>query len=86
MNNFIKWQDRLEDEAETYKQELVNEALTCGTYDKGIKFLKGLKQGLPTAYSGTPEQVISNLLDSVIEDAIRDVRDKALKAKVVNND
>lgn len=82
MNNFLKWQDQLEDETATCKEALVNEALTQPTYRKAINFLKSLKQGLPTAYSGTPEQVIANLMDSVIEDVIIEVRNKALDQRI----
>lgn len=78
MNDFLKWQDQLSQNASVFTMSLVNEAKTLPTPQKGINMLKGLKQGFPDGYHGTVDEAIINVLNNVIDDAIKEVRKQAL--------
>lgn len=78
MNDFLKWQDQLTQDASMFTTSLVNEAKTLPSPQKGINMLKGLKQGFPDGYHGTVDEAITNVLNNVIDDAIREVRKQAL--------
>lgn len=81
MNNFLAWQDVLNSSASDYTETLIEEAKTCKTPEAGVNMLKGLKQGFPNGYSGTVDQAIINVMNQVIDDAIREVRKQAMKQK-----
>ena len=68
----------LDMDASMYTQALVEEAKTLPTPQKGINMLKGLKQGFPDGYHGTVDEAIINVLNNVIDDAIKEVRKQAL--------
>ena len=68
----------LDMDASMYTQALVEVAKTLPTPQKGINMLKGLKQGFPDGYHGTVDEAIINVLNNVIDDAIKEVRKQAL--------
>ena len=78
MNDFLKWEDELDQNAKMYTIALINEARTLPSPKKGIDMLKGLKQGFPEGYHGTTQEAIINVLNNVIDDAIKEIRKQAL--------
>lgn len=84
MNDFLKWQDTLDDAANMYTTVLVREARTLPNPKKGIEMLKGLKQGFPEGYHGTTQEAIINVLNNVIDDAIREIYKQGLEQKWSN--
>ena len=81
MNDFLEWQDMLSSSASDYTEALVEEAKTFKTPEAGVNMLKGLKQDFPNGYSGTVDQAIINVMNQVINDAIREVCKQAMKQK-----
>lgn len=43
--------------------------------------LKGLKQGFPEGYHGTTQEAIINVLNNVIDDAIKEIYKQGLERK-----
>lgn len=86
MNDFLKWQDTLDEAAGLYTTVLVREARTLPSPKKGIEMLKGLKQGFPEGYHGTTQEAIINVLNNVIDDAIREIYKQGLAQKWSNAD
>lgn len=81
MNDFLNWEDELDQNAKTYTATLINEAKTLPSPKKGIDMLKGLKQGFPEGYHGTTQEAIINVLNNVIDDAIKEIYKQGLERK-----
>lgn len=81
MNDFLNWEDELYQNAKTYTAALINEARTLPSPKKGIDMLKGLKQGFPEGYHGTTQEAIINVLNNVIDDAIKEIYKQGLERK-----
>ena len=81
MNDFLSWEDELNQNAKTYTAALINEARTLPSPKKGIDMLKGLKQGFPEGYHGTTQEAIINVLNNVIDDAIKEIYKQGLERK-----
>lgn len=81
MNDFLNWEDELDQNAKTYTAALINEAKTLPSPKKGIDMLKGLKQGFPEGYHGTTQEAIINVLNNVIDDAIKEIYKQGLERK-----
>lgn len=79
--NFLDWGEQIQKEAQLYEDALINEALNKDSYQAGVNSLKGLKQGFIDGYQATTEQIIQSLLNSVVDSAIRNVRNKAMGEK-----
>ena len=86
MNDFLKWEDELDQTAKMYTTALINEARTLSSPKKGIDMLKGLKQGFPEGYYGTTQEAIINVLNNVIDDAIKEIYKQGLAQKWSNAD
>lgn len=84
MNDFLKWQDTLDEAASLYTTVLVREARTLPNPKKSIEMLKGLKQGFPEGYHGTTQEAIINVLNNVIDDAIKEIYKQGLAQKWSN--
>ena len=81
MNDSLNWEDELDQNAKTYTAALINEARTLPSPKKGIDMLKGLKQGFPEGYHGTTQEAIINVLNNVIDDAIKEIYKQGLERK-----
>lgn len=81
MNDFLNWEDEIGQNAKTYTAALINEARTLPSPKKGIDMLKGLKQGFPEGYHGTTQEAIINVLNNVIDDAIKEIYKQGLERK-----
>ena len=86
MNDFLNWEDELDQAAKMYTTALINEARTLPSPKKGIDMLKGLKQGFPEGYHGTTQEAIINVLNNIIDDAIKEIYKQGLAQKWSNVD
>lgn len=69
-----------------YKQQLVADALKQKTYGQALKYLKNLHSDFDGNFRATlPEQILG-LLNSVIDEAIIEVRMKAYKQLIDGDD
>ncbi|KAA9260144.1 MULTISPECIES: hypothetical protein [Lactobacillus] len=69
-----------------YKQQLVADALKQKTYGQALKYLKNLHYDFDGNFRATlPEQILG-LLNSVIDEAIIEVRMKAYKQLIDGDD
>ena len=86
MNDFLKWEDELDQNAKIYTTALNNEARTLPSPKKGIDMHIGLIQGFPEGYHGTTQEAITNVLNNVIDDAIKEIYKQGLAQKWSNAD
>ena len=81
MKDFFDFVDEMKTKAPVIKDGLVEEAMEKGRPVDGVKFLKGLKEGFPDGFTGTVDQSITNTANQIVDDAIKELRKKAMSRK-----
>lgn len=87
LKDFQNWIKKTQDDANDWVNYLVYESKKVGkTYQGAIRYLKRNKPEFPRSYKATPTENVSNVVQSIYEEAISKVRDEALSKEIDDND
>lgn len=87
LKDFQNWIKKTQDDANDWVNYLVYESKKAGkTYQGAIRYLQRNKPEFPRSYKATPTENVSNVVQSIYEEAIFKVRDEALSKEIDNND
>lgn len=87
LKDFQNWIKKTQDDANDWVNYLVYESKKVGkTYAGAIRYLQRNKPDFPRSFKATPTENVSNVVQSIYEEAIFKVRDEGLNRKCDNND
>ena len=87
LKGFQSWIKKTQDDTNDWVNYLVCESKKVGkTYAGAIRYLQRNKPEFPRSYKATPTENVSNVVQSIYEEAIFKVRDEGLNRKCDNND
>lgn len=87
LKNFQNWIKKTQDDTNDWVNYLVYESKKVGkTYAGAIRYLQRNKPDFPRSFKATPTENVSNVVQSIYEEAIFKVRDEGLNRKCDNND
>ena len=87
LKDFQNWIKKTQDDTNDWVNYLVCESKKVGkTYAGAIRYLQRNKPDFPRSFKATPTENVSNVVQSIYEEAIFKVRDEALNRKCDNND
>lgn len=87
LKDFQNWIKKTQDDTNDWVNYLVCESKKVGkTYAGAIRYLQRNKPDFPRSYKATPTENVSNVVQSIYEEAIFKVRDEGLNRKCDNND
>lgn len=87
LKGFQNWIKKTQDDTNDWVNYLVCESKKVGkTYAGAIRYLQRNKPEFPRSYKATPTENVSNVVQSIYEEAIFKVRDEALSKEIDNND
>ena len=87
LKDFQSWIKKTQDDTNDWVTYLVCESKKVGkTYAGAIKYLQRNKPEFPRSYKATPTENVSNVVQSIYEEAIFKVRDEALSKEIKDND
>lgn len=87
LKDFQSWIKKTQDDTNDWVNYLVYESKKVGkTYAGAIRYLQRNKPEFPRSYKATPTENVSNVVQSIYEEAIFKVRDEALSKEIDNND
>ncbi|AKG67085.1 hypothetical protein [Lactobacillus helveticus] len=87
LKDFQNWIKKTQDDANDWVNYLVYESKKVGkTYAGAIRCLQRNKPEFPRSYKATPTENVSNVVQSIYEEAIFKVRDEALSKEIDDND
>lgn len=87
LKDFQNWIKKTQDDANDWVNYLVYESKKVGkTYQGAVRYLQRNKPEFPRSYKATPTENVSNVVQSIYEEAILKVRDEALSKEIDDND
>lgn len=87
LKNFQNWIKKTQDDTNDWVNYLVYKSKKVGkTYAGAIRYLQRNKPDFPRSFKATPTENVSNVVQSIYEEAIFKVRDEGLNRKCDNND
>lgn len=87
LKDFQNWIKKTQDDANDWVNYLVYESKKVGkTYQGAIRYLQRNKPEFPRSYKATPTENVSNVVQSIYEEAIFKVRNEALSKEIDDND
>lgn len=87
LKDFQNWIKKTQDDTNDWVNYLVYESKKAGkTYAGAIRYLQRNKPDFPRSFKATPTENVSNVVQSIYEEAIFKVRDEGLNRKCDNND
>lgn len=87
IDDFRKWIKDTQKNAEDWVAVLAYKAKREGkTYQGAIRWLRKSKPDFPISYKATPTECVTNVVQSIYEEAIFKVRDEALGKEIKDND
>lgn len=87
LKDFQNWIKKTQDDTNDWVNYLVYESKKVGkTYAGAIRYLQRNKPDFPRSFKATPTENVSNVVQSIYEEAIFKVRDEGLNRKCDNND
>ena len=87
LKGFQNWIKKTQDDTNDWVNYLVCESKKVGkTYAGAIRYLQRNKPDFPRSFKATPTENVSNVVQSIYEEAIFKVRDEGLNRKCDNND
>lgn len=87
LKNFQNWIKKTQDDTNDWVNYLVYKSKKVGkTYAGAIRYLQRNKPDFPRSFKATPTENVSNVVQSIYEEAIFKVRDEALSKEIDNND
>lgn len=87
LKDFQNWIKKTQDDANDWANYLVYESKKVGkTYQGAVRYLQRNKPEFPRSYKATPTENVSNVVQSIYEEAIFKVRDEALSKEIDDND
>lgn len=87
LKDFQNWIKKTQDDTNDWVNYLVCESKKVGkTYAGAIRYLQRNKPDFPRSFKATPTENMSNVVQSIYEEAIFKVRDEGLNRKCDNND
>lgn len=87
LKDFQNWIKKTQDNTNDWVNYLVYESKKVGkTYAGSIKYLQRNKPEFPRSYKATPTECVTNVVQSIYEEAIYKVRDEALNKEIEDND
>lgn len=87
LKDFQDWIKKTQEDANNWVNYLVYESKKVGkTYAGAIRYLQRNKPEFPRSYKATPVENVSNVVQSIYEEAIFKVRDEALGKEIEDND
>lgn len=87
LKDFQNWIKKTQDDTNDWVNYLVCESKKVGkTYAGAIRYLQRNKPDFPRSFKATPTENVSNVVQSIYEEAIFKVRDEGLNRKCDNND
>ena len=87
LKDFQNWIKKTQDDANDWVNYLVCESKKVGkTYAGAIRYLQRNKPDFPRSFKATPTENVSNVVQSIYEEAIFKVRDEALGKEIKDND
>lgn len=87
LKGFQNWIKKTQDDTKDWVNYLVCESKKVGkTYAGAIRYLQRNKPDFPRSFKATPTENVSNVVQSIYEEAIKKVRDEGLNRKCDNND
>lgn len=87
LKDFQNWIKKTKDDTNDWVNYLVCESKKVGkTYAGAIRYLQRNKPDFPRSFKATPTENVSNVVQSIYEEAIFKVRDEGLNRKCDNND
>lgn len=87
LKDFQNWIKKTQDDANDWVSFLVYESKKVGkTYAGAIRYLQRNKPEFPRSYKATPVENVSNVVQSIYEEAILKVRVEALDKEIDDND
>lgn len=87
LKDFQNWIKKTQDDTNDWVNYLVYESKKAGkTYAGAIRYLQKNKPDFPRSFKATPTENVSNVVQSIYEEAIFKVRDEALSKEIDDND
>lgn len=87
LKDFQNWIKKTQDDANDWVNYLVYESKKVGkTYQGAVRYLQRNKPEFPRSYKATPTENVSNVVQSIYEEAIFKVRNEALSKEIDDND
>lgn len=87
LKDFQNWIKKTQDDTNDWVNYLIYESKKVGkTYQGAIRYLQRNKPEFPRSYKATPTENVSNVVQSIYEEAISKVRDEALSKEIDDND
>lgn len=87
LKDFQKWIKKTQEDANDWVSFLVYESKKVGkTYAGAIRYLQRNKPEFPRSYKATPVENVSNVVQSIYEEAIFKVRIEALGKEIDDDD
>lgn len=87
LKDFQNWIKKTQDDTNDWVNYLVYESKKVGkTYQGAIRYLQRNKPEFPRSFKATPTENVSNVVQSIYEEAIFKVRDEALSKEIDDND
>lgn len=87
LKDFQNWIKKTQDDASDWVNFLVYESKKIGkTYAGAIRYLQRNKPEFPRSYKATPTENVSNVVQSIYEEAILKIRVEALGKEIDDND
>ena len=86
MNDAEKWLDQIIADIPSIKEEMYEDAKTFPTYGKAKKYLKDFKNDFNGNYTATPEEQIMSSFNTMCDEVIKVLRDKALDEEIKHHD
>lgn len=87
LKDFQNWIKKTQDDANDWVSFLVYESKKVGkTYAGAIRYLQRNKPEFPRSYKATPVENVSNVVQSIYEEAIIKVKNEGLDREVDNDD
>ena len=87
LKGFQNWIKKTQDDTNDWVNYLVCESKKVGkTYQGAIRYLQRNKPDFPRSFKATPTENVSNVVQSIYEEAIFKVRDEALSKEIDDND
>ena len=85
LTDFSDWVHSIQVEIPKWEDELIEEAKTEGTYQKGLNWLKSIEPDFPSTYGASPEEYVAQLTRIIPEEAYRkllqEAKDQPVKEK-----
>ena len=87
LKGFQNWIKKTQDDTNDWVNYLVYKSKKVGkTYAGAIRYLQRNKPEFPRSYKATPTENVSNVVQSIYEEAIKKVRDEDLGKEIKDND